>query len=96
MDEQSKIFFLDEDSFFAEENDKRINFDSTYEQRFNTLISLFSMKNGWKSEECLNPTYEVVFEDKDNIDSFSFCEEMQSNWFFFNSYIANLMGDYYG
>lgn len=88
-------FNLDEECFYVEENGNKISFNSTYESRFNTLISLFSLKNEWKEyyseyDECI-----LTFDDKDKMQCFSFSNIFPDNWALLNCYLHNLMGDKY-
>ena len=61
---------------------------------FNTLISLFSLKEKWKKEEIVNPLYKVCFEMNGKIDVFEFEIDVPENWGFFMAYISRLVGEY--
>lgn len=91
----TKIFNLDEESFYVEEEGNKLCFNNTYEDRFNTLISLFSLKNEWVKDENKKGVYELIFENNENVDLYNFSDEFPDNWFLFNSYIYNLVGEVY-
>ena len=86
----SKEIYLDENVFYIEEND-RLEFDCKYEDRFNTLISLFACNKSWVSEDIEDPTYLVTFINKKEV-TYSF-DKAPSNWGMFMGYITKLVGD---
>ena len=91
----TKIINLDEETFYVEEDGERLHFNSSYEERFNTLISLFTIKNEWVNEVNVGGEYELMFENNGKMECFSFSSELPDNWFLFNSYLYNLVGDDY-
>ena len=76
----------------TEENEQTL--DVTSKVCFNTLISLFSLKDSWSFVSCKEPVYQIEFEDNkgNNVYQFDFnC--IPENFSMFLSYIAKLVGD---
>lgn len=65
--------------------------DSSKEERINTLISLFSCKEKWNSNQVNNPKYDLYFEADGNIERYSFNNGLPLNWLIFNAYINRLI-----
>lgn len=90
-EQYDKIICIDEDVvFIAQNNDKQI-IETTYKDRFNTLLSLFVLKTDWKNEKEYNPLYEVIFENNSK-EIYSF-KDTPSNWIMFMGYLSKLVGD---
>ena len=60
---------------------------------FNTLISLFSLKEGWVSEDCINPIYIVEFFSDKGKEKYDFRSNVPSNFAFFSAFIYRLVGE---
>ena len=60
---------------------------------FNTLISLFSLKEDWVSEKCVNPVFKIEFINDDIKEEYAFKNEVPDNFNFFNAYINRLVGE---
>lgn len=74
------------------DNEEVLNVD--FKECFNTLISLFALKNSWEKEECVNPIYQVNFIKEEQKEKFQFSiENLPDNWSMFLSYISKLVGD---
>ena len=70
------------------------NLDVDFKESFNTLISVFSLKNSWKKEKCFNPVYQVNFVKENCKETFQFeVENLPDNWSMFLAYISKLVGD---
>jgi hypothetical protein len=65
--------------------------DCSKEDRINTLISLFSCKEKWSSNDISNPKYDLYFEANGDIQRYSFDKGLPSNWLLFNAYINRLV-----
>ena len=59
----SSFISLDENELWVEEKGEKLLIKSSYEDRFNVLISLFAMKNDWVETDELNSLYTVAFEN---------------------------------
>ena len=89
---------------FCQFNDRKvcieINNESVYfndcfvetkrEDRINTLISLFSFRKKWKSEDVDLPKYELYFKNNDQKYVYRF-NNLPSNWFLFKACIDKLI-----
>ena len=61
---------------------------------FNTLISLFSLKNNWNKKDCENPVYKIVFENGEKQDVYFFdASNVPNNFVMFTNYISKLVGE---
>ena len=89
----NKFMSLDENEMIIEENNERMLIETKYRDRINSLISLFSLKKEWKHTETETSLYNVVFEDKGEIENFCF-DEVPSNWNMFLGYLFRLVGDF--
>ncbi len=70
-------------------NDKQV-LDVDSKTCFNTLISLYSLKESWKKKECTNVTYRITFEN----DSYEFDGvNLPDNFYMFLGYISRLVGE---
>ena len=87
----STIINIDEECVYIESSSDKLLIDTKYEDRFNTLISLFALKNEWSTSSDYS-MYEILFEKDGNIENYSF-NEVPDNWLLFNSYIVRLVGD---
>ena len=86
--------FIDDHGVYLEKLGETQKLNVSFESYFNTLISLFSLKSNWYRQECANPTYIVVFENKGNEEVFKFdLNTMPDNWDMFLGYINKLVGE---
>lgn len=60
---------------------------------FNTLISLFSLKDSWEKRKCPSCLYQVSFKNGGKIEIFKFDNKLPNNWSLFMSYISRLVGE---
>jgi len=88
----SKFIYIDEQEVFIQENNERQIIETTYRDRFNTLISLFGLKNNWKNSKDSVPLYEIMFDNNDEQDYYTF-SSTPDNFMMFMGYIAKLVGD---
>lgn len=88
----SKFIYIDEHEVFIQENDEKQVIETSYKDRFNTLISLFGLKNNWKNNSEGSPLYEIVFENNDNKEYYSF-SNIPDNFMMFMGYVVKLVGD---
>lgn len=82
--ENDKVCFCDDG------NIKTLNVDR--KSCFNTLVSLFSLKESWKASECENPLYKIVFYNGDKNEEFLFDLVAPFNFSLFTGYISRLVG----
>lgn len=87
----SRTIYLDEDIFYIEEEGNRVSLDAKIENRFNTLIGLFSCKSTWKDMDLEDSIYNVTFIDEKE-ETFTF-SKAPGNWNMFMAYIDKLVGD---
>ncbi|MBR3890714.1 MAG: hypothetical protein IKJ30_01415 [Bacilli bacterium] len=87
----SKTIYLDEDVFYIEEEGNKVSLNSSYENRFNTLLGLFSCKSTWKDMDLEDSIYNVTFIDEKE-ETFTF-SKAPGNWNMFMAYIDKLVGD---
>ena len=59
---------------------------------FNTLISLFSLKDSWELRACSNPLYKIEFEKDGEIEIYTFDSNIPENFDLFQAYINRLLG----
>lgn len=75
--------------------DDKITLDVDSMTVFNTLISLFSLKDSWKKKSAFNEIYWVIFENGVEKEEYKFnINNLPDNWLLFISYINRLVGDY--
>lgn len=80
--EKDKVYLLDN-------NDKQV-LDVESKTCFNTLISLYSLKENWEKKECLNVVYSVTFDS----DTYAFDSvSVPDNFYMFLGYISRLVGE---
>ena len=85
---------IDANSLILQKNGEIENLSASEAQCFNTLISLFSLKNNWIKKDCLNPIYRVDFECDGKKEIYVFdIASVPSNWLMFVGYISKLVGD---
>ena len=87
-----KFISLDEDEMWIEEANNKVLINCDYKDRFNSLISLFMLKNEWNLEEVIGPLYEVVFENNGVVEHYNF-KEAPDNFGMFMGYLVRLAGD---
>lgn len=76
----------------TEENEQTL--DVTSKVCFNTLVSLFSLKDSWAFISCKEPVYQIEFEDNKGKKVYQFdFNFIPENFPMFLSYIAKLVGD---
>ena len=73
---------------FINNNGKQV-LDVDSKTCFNTLISLYSLRERWKKIECFAPVYKISFENE--IYEFDF-NNLPDNFCLFLSYISRLVG----
>ena len=88
--ETSKIY-IDENEVRLEKEGEIVVFETTYENRFNTLVALFSCSKLWKKNTLNFPVYSVVICDKEE-NKYDF-DETPDNWNLFMGYIYRLIGE---
>lgn len=80
--EKDKVYLLDN-------NDKQV-LDVDSKTCFNTLISLYSLKESWQKKECLKWVYKISFEN----DVYEFDGvNVPDNFYMFLAYISRLVGE---
>lgn len=84
---------IDDDECFFYSPKEKIDVITSFEDRFNTLVTLFSLKEDWDNNEDIIGKYKIIF--KDNIEeTYIFSEEnLPSNFGMFYGFIARLLGD---
>lgn len=87
----STIINIDEECVCIESSSDKLLIETKYEDRFNTLVSLFALKNEW-SKSSDHSMYEILFEKDSDVEKYSF-NEAPDNWLLFNSYIVRLVGN---
>lgn len=60
---------------------------------FNTLISLFSLKDSWNIENCYHPLYQIEFVNDDVVEEYNFDSDVPDNFSLFQAYINKLVGE---
>lgn len=60
---------------------------------FNTLISLFSLKDSWCMNNCYHPFYQIEFVNDDVVEEYNFDSDVPDNFSLFQSYIDKLVGE---
>ena len=60
---------------------------------FNTLISLFSLKDSWNMSNCYHPFYQIEFVNDDIVEEYNFDSNVPDNFSLFQAYIAKLVGE---
>ena len=60
---------------------------------FNTLISLFSLKDSWSINNCYNPFYQIEFVSNDIVEEYNFDSNVPDNFSLFQTYINKLVGE---
>jgi len=89
----NKLIYLDENEMFIEERDKKIIIKTSYEDRFNSLISLFALKNNLEERKDNNYLYKIMFEDN-GIEKIYSYEQEPSNFNIMMGYFVRLVGDF--
>lgn len=87
-----KFIYLDENEIWIQEADNKQLIDSNYKDRFNSLLSLFVMKNDWNVLKSNNPICEIMFEKEENVQVYKF-DEVPDNFNMFMGYLSRLVGD---
>lgn len=90
----SLSMYLDENEVWIQEASDRLTINCSYEERFNSLLSLFSLKNEWENTSLEKGNYEIFFQNNDNVERYCFIDE-PSNFLMFMSYFSKLIGDNY-
>ena len=75
---------------YVERMGEILKIETKYEDRVNSLISIFACKNSWVSQ--VNGYYQVTFISKNGKEEYTF-EDLPSNWELLMSYIVKLAGD---
>ena len=88
-EQDSYVISLSSEEMYVESMGKSLKINTKYEDRVNALISLFSCKNSWISED--NGYYQVTFILKDNKEEYEF-KNVPDNWELFMAYITKLAG----
>jgi hypothetical protein len=88
-----KTISLDDSCFYVTQDDNKIEIDTNYKDRINTLIALFGCKNNWELNSYDEPVYRIYFTDtlQEVYDFYN----APSNWNLFIGYIDKLVGDSY-
>ena len=89
---KSIVIHLNENNAFIKDyyGGKRICNDD--KKCFVFLTNVFSLKRTWKTVECNNPKYEVLFESQ-NVETFTFDYRVPDNWNLFNAFLSELLGE---
>ena len=80
---------IKKDRVYFIENDERQSLDVDFKLCFNTLISLYSLKENWRKTKCIDPLYIINFDDEE------YCFDLNNlpdNFFMFVGYIDKLVG----
>ena len=87
----NKFICLDENEVVLKEGNENILIESKYEDRINSLISLFVLKNEWENLDVSVPAYEIIFENGENREIYKF-DTVPSNFSLFMGYIIRIVG----
>lgn len=79
---------------YIEDMEERQVLDIDSKTCFNTLVSLFSLKEKWVKKEIYTPLYKVIFEQNRKVEIFEFGIDVPENWDFFIAYIRKLVGEF--
>lgn len=83
------IMYLSEDEFFIKEFNERVNITTSYEDRFNSLLSMFMLKNEWSTTNDNDYFYQVMFENNGVEEMYSF-KDVPDNFYMFMGYFGKL------
>ena len=84
---------IEKDKVYIQNNTEKQALDMDSKACFNTLISLFSLKESWENKKCDRPIYKIEFENKGNTEIYLFDSEVPFNFSFFQAYVHKLVGD---
>jgi hypothetical protein len=85
---------IDSSKVVIKTEDKEQTLDVTSKVCFNTLVSLFSLKDSWSHVSCKEPIYQIEFDDNKGKDVYTFdINCIPSNFSMFLGYISKLVGD---
>ena len=85
---------IERDKLFIIEGENKQQIDASSEKCFNTLISLFALKESWINRRpCKHPLCIVQFESNNKVEIFKFNNDMPDNFSFFVAFISKLVGD---
>lgn len=93
LSDDSFSVVIETDKAYVEYVDEVQYLDVSSRYCFNTLISLFSLKESWISEKSGNPFYKIEFINGEYKEEYVFKDKFPSNFSFFNAYIYKLVGD---
>lgn len=86
--------FIDNSKVIIKREENEQTLDVTSKVCFNTLISLWSLKDNWSQVSCKEPLYQIEFEDDKGKNFYAFdANSIPSNFPMFLSYISRLVGD---
>ena len=85
------VIYIDDEIVYLETNGEKVEIETTFEKRFNTLISLFSCSQTWEEDDCVNAPYNVIVKDEYEKE-YSFYN-VPNNWNLFIGYISRLIGE---
>lgn len=81
---------VEKDKVYLLSNNEKQVLDINSKTCFNTLISLYSLKESWKRKECIDVKYKINFDNElykfDGID-------VPDNFYMFVAYINRLVGE---
>ena len=83
---------IEKDRVYLKKGKEKQSLNVNFRDCFNTLISLFSLKESWHQVNCLDPFYQVEFEWDGCSEIYNFGGELPSNFYIFLAYINKLVG----
>ena len=89
-EQQAYTISLSSEEMYVERMGEILKIETKYEDRVNSLISIFACKNSWVSQ--VNGYYQVTFISKNGKEEYTF-EDLPSNWELLMGYIVKLAGD---
>lgn len=84
---------IEKDIVYIEDRYERKELSVSKNDCITTLFSLFSLKENWISEECDDPIYKIDFINGEKVCEYTFESMVPSNFYFFSSFVVNLIGD---
>ncbi len=89
------MIVIDEEKIFIKEDGVEV-IDSSKNERLDTLMVLFSLKDEWEHSNSETPMFSVFFDDGNNSSCYDFdLDSLPSNWFIFYTYLVRLVGSKY-
>ena len=87
-----RFICLNKDKLEIKSFDDVLLVDCTYKDRLNCLLTLFTFKEDWVSEDCDNYIYKVKFDNNGDVDVYCF-NNVPSNFNLFMGHLVRLIGE---